>query len=157
MVARLSDKAKELPGTDLDHRIYSERVNALLAVALSAKSAARAPDDSGRGRTATAAASSALALLPVPSAILQTAGRHQTSSKAERRACRDGRVARIRARDCSRASGSHATEGDARFRLPAFTQAGGSDEIGSRPVTETDPQPACKSPGVRRTRRDEAR
>jgi hypothetical protein len=70
IVARLSGKAKELPGTDLDHRNYSERVNALLVVALSAESAARAPDDSGRRRTAAAAGSSALALLPVPSAIL---------------------------------------------------------------------------------------
>lgn len=37
LVPRLTEMAKDLPGTDLDHRIYYERVNALLVVAASAR------------------------------------------------------------------------------------------------------------------------
>jgi hypothetical protein len=39
LVPKLTALAKELPGTGVDHRIYYERVHALLAVAGSARSA----------------------------------------------------------------------------------------------------------------------
>ncbi len=42
LVPRLTEMANELPGTDLDRRIYYERVNALLAVASVTRSKNRA-------------------------------------------------------------------------------------------------------------------